>query len=191
MEPHPISQSIQLRHKCSGHGKSAIAATLTLAALLAASPAAAQNRIFRDSADLIQPEASVQLAALSDNETASKQISAPETGLEDTSLVRPQLIPFLSLEAAQDSGQSSSQTGVMTPTSAQTKATKPKPPHRALGIALAVVGTTTLAVGIALDRLSDTAVCGGGETECRHVGIALMPVGGAVAVTGFYFTFHR
>jgi hypothetical protein len=190
MEPRPNSHSIQLRWKRSACGESAIAATLSLAALLMTPQLAAQNRIFGDSVDPVQPEAGLQPAPTSHNRTGLRQISAPDPVREDASLVRSQAIPFLALEA-QDSSQSSSQSGVMNPTPTQTKASRTKPPHRGLGIALAVVGTTTLAVGITLDRLSNTAVCGAGETECRHLGIALMPVGGAVAVTGFYLTFHR
>jgi hypothetical protein len=62
-------------------------------------------------------------------------------------------------------------------------------------VALAVVGTTTLAVGVAAYALGRTDICAneksGGCVEARDAGLAMMPVGAGVAVTGFYLVFRH
>lgn len=60
---------------------------------------------------------------------------------------------------------------------------------------LAVLGSVTLAAGAVAYAFGRNDICAneksGGCPEARDAGLALMPVGGAVAFTGFYFTFHR
>jgi hypothetical protein len=114
--------------------------------------------------------------------------------VEEAGLVSPAASPFLSL--ALDGAQSSSSQN-LPPTDAPAKppAAKTKPPHHGLGVALAIVGTATLAVGIAAYALGGIDICAnehsGGCQEARDAGLILMPVGAGVAVTGFYLQFHR
>ena len=62
-------------------------------------------------------------------------------------------------------------------------------------MALAIAGITALAVGVAAYALGNIDICSneksGGCNEARDAGLVLMPVGGGVAVTGFYLVFHH
>jgi hypothetical protein len=120
------------------------------------------------------------------------EISAPAPANEDADLTPAPTIPFLSLEAA-DSGENSSQNGQAAPSN--TTATKTRPAHRGLGIALAVVGTLALVSGVALyGGEKQFSLCNGnsgGCNEAKDTGIALMPIGAGVAAVGFYLTFRR
>jgi hypothetical protein len=128
---------------------------------------------------------------------AQVEISAPAPAAtqQEALLSSPDAVPFLAIEAAQDNGQSSSQSGQSATNSMKTTAASKKPPHRGLGIALAVLGVTALAAGAVAYGVGKTSLCvneqSGGCKEARDAGIALMPIGGAVAVTGFYLQFHR
>jgi hypothetical protein len=165
------------------------------AALFAASQSAAQSQIARDiggparGAANDPPLLNSALAA-----PAETDISAPVPRLEEASLLSPAASLFFSL--AQDSGQSSSsQSSTSIGSPAKPPAAKTKPPHHGLGVALAIVGTATLAVGIAAYALGGIDICAndhsGGCKEARDAGLVLMPVGGGVAITGFYLQFHR
>ncbi len=175
--------------------KSILAASLACAALFTASQSAAQMRIARDIPEPARntatatPKTSAAFATLAD-----AGVAAPVPNMEEASLVSPAANPFSSLE--QDSGQSSSsQSSPSAAAPAKPAATKTKPPHHALGIALAALGTTALALGAVAYGFGRTDICAnehsGGCNEARDAGLVLMPVGGAVAVTGFYFQFHR
>ena len=119
---------------------------------------------------------------------------APVSSLEEASLVSPTANLFLSL--AQDGGQSSSSQNLPSDAPpAQPRAVKTKSPHHGLGVALAIVGSATLAVGVAAYALGGMDICAnaksGGCKEARDAGLVLMPVGGGVAFTGFYLVFHH
>jgi hypothetical protein len=62
-------------------------------------------------------------------------------------------------------------------------------------VALAIVGSAALAVGVAAYAISGIDICAnaksGGCKETRDAGLVLMPVGGGVAFTGFYLVFHH
>jgi hypothetical protein len=165
------------------------------AALVAASQSAAQSQIARDIGGSAQDAANATPLVSSVSATpAETDVSAPVPRLEEAGLVSPVASPFLSL--AQDGSQSSSSQsstsigGLAKPTAAKTK-----PPHHGLGVALAIVGTATLAVGIAAYALGGIDICAndssGGCKEARDAGLVLMPVGAGVAATGFYFTFRH
>jgi hypothetical protein len=130
---------------------------------------------------------------------------ATVSSLEEARLVSPTADMFLSL--AQGGGQSSSSQSLpsgqnlppenssSTAPPAQARAVKTKSPHHGLGVALAIVGSAALAVGVAAYALGDIDICAndksGGCKEVRDAGLVLMPVGGGVAVTGFYLVFHH
>jgi hypothetical protein len=126
-------------------------------------------------------------------------LDAPISSLEEASLVSPTSNKFLSL--ALEGGQSSSSQNLPPESSASTapaahpRPVKTKSPHHGLGVALAIVGSTALAVGIASYTLGGMDICAneksGGCKEARDAGLVLMPAGGAVAVTGFYLVFHH
>jgi hypothetical protein len=175
-----------------------------------ASRAAAQSRFDRGTADSAQdalvatPQTSAAVATPADTNvlTSVPEAPVPEasvSGLEEASLVSPTADMFLSL--AQESGQSSSsqslppQNSTSTAPPAQPRAVKTKSPHHGLGVALAIVGSAALAVGVASYALSGIDICAnaksGGCKEARDAGLVLMPVGGGVAFTGFYLVFHH
>jgi hypothetical protein len=196
MESHLISQGTRFNSRC-------VSRSLPfLAVLLFAMQLAAQNPIIQDSADHAQVAAPVagQLA------TGSQQIadpplaplptwiSTPAPAQEEANLSSPRRIPFLALAAGLDSSQSSSQSAPATVPPAKTTATGTKPAHHGLGVALAVVGTAALVAGVALYVGEQHAYCNSSSTGCneaKDIGIALMPIGGGVAATGFYFEFHH
>jgi hypothetical protein len=119
--------------------------------------------------------------------------------LEEASLVSPTSNQFFSL--ALEGGQSSSSQNLppenssSTAPPAQPRTVKTKSPHHGLGVALAIVGSAALAVGVASYALSGIDICAnaksGGCKEARDAGLVLMPVGGGVAFTGFYLVFHH
>ena len=98
----------------------------------------------------------------------------------------------LALEGGQSSSSQNLPSGAPP---AQSRAVKTKSPHHGLGVALAIVGSATLAVGVAAYALSGIDICAnaksGGCKEARDAGLVLMPVGGGVAFTGFYLVFHH
>lgn len=175
--------------------QSFLATLLACAALFAASQSAAQSQIARDIGGPAQDAANATPLVNSASATpAETDISAPVPRLEEASLVSPVASAFLSL--AQDGGQSSSsQSSTSIGSPAKPPAAKTRSPHHGLGVALAIVGTATLAVGVAAYALGGIDICAnehsGGCKEARDAGLVLMPVGAGVAVTGFYFTFHR
>lgn len=124
---------------------------------------------------------------------------APVPSLELASAVSPNSSQFFSL--ALGNGQSSSSQNLppenssSTAAPAQPRAVKTKSPHHGLGVALAIVGSAALAVGVASYALSGIDICAndksGGCKEARDAGLVLMPVGGGVAFTGFYLVFHH
>ncbi|MFZ1941559.1 MAG: hypothetical protein WBA18_17645 [Terracidiphilus sp.] len=169
-----------------------------LAVLVLAAQVVAQNPIIPVSADQNEPATGSPQTPAATYAPAPPEISAPAPAQEEASLVEPQAVPFLALAAGQDGGQSSSQTmpaaeNVSNVTKG--KATNTKPPHHALGVTLAVVGVTALVAGAVLFAGEKSiSVCNGASNGCneaRDTGTALMPIGAAVAVTGFYFQFHR
>jgi hypothetical protein len=111
------------------------------------------------------------------------------------SLVSPTSNQFFSL--ALEAGQSSSSQNLPSQDSApaQPRTVKTKSPHHGLGVALAIVGSAALAVGVAAYAISGIDICAndksGGCKETRDAGLVLMPVGGGVAFTGFYLVFHH
>ena len=129
----------------------------------------------------------------------ARVLGAPASSLEEASLVSPTADMFLSL--AQENGQSSSSQNLppenssSTAPPSQARPVKTKSPHHGLGVALAIVGSTALAVGVAAYTLGGMDICAnqksGGCKEARDAGLVLMPVGGGVAFTGFYLVFHH
>jgi hypothetical protein len=174
-----------------------------------ASQAAAQSRFDRDGADHIarpaqdasaaMPQTSVAIETPADTDVLTSVPEAPVPNLEEATLVSPTSNQFFSL--ALEGGQSSSSQNLPPENSssgappAQPRAGKTKSPHHGLGVALAIVGSAALAVGVAAYALGGMDICAndksGGCKEARDAGLVLMPVGGGVAVTGFYLIFHH
>jgi hypothetical protein len=178
MQSHRFRLKGALDHANAGHSSTVPGLIFGLAAVLFATQAISQTRLTRDA------EARPQSVAAA--------ISAPIPTVEEADLSAPLPIPFSSLEATQAGSESSSQS---VPPPSPPAAAKTKPQHHGLGVALAVVGSAALAVGIAAYALGGGDFCGneqsGGCKEARDAGLVLMPVGAGVAVTGFYFVFHR
>jgi hypothetical protein len=197
-------------HRCT----SLLAMTIACAALFFASQseskAAAQSLFDRGIADhstkpaqdavAVTPQTSAAVATPADTDILTSVPEAPVPSLEEASLVSPTADMFLSL--AQENGQSSSSqtlpSGQNLPSGgapAQPRAVKTKSPHHGLGVALAIVGSAALVVGVAAYAISGIDICAnaksGGCKETRDAGLVLMPVGGGVAFTGFYLVFHH
>lgn len=170
-----------------------------------ASQAAAQTRFERGIADSAQDAVSAAVATPVDAGGLSSVLEAPVPGasvssLEEANVVNPNSSQFFSL--AMENGQSSSsqnlpsgQNSSSGAAPAQPRAVKTKSPHHGLGVALAIVGSAALAVGVASYALGGIDICAneksGGCKEARDAGLVLMPAGGGVAITGFYLQFHR
>lgn len=200
-----LERSETLRGRCDTHRCISILATaFACAALFIASQCTAQSRFDRDIADHIADPArdgvsttqltSGALATPVDTDVLTSAPGAPVPNLEEADLVSPVSNPFLAL--AEEGGQSSSSQNL--PSSgapAQPRPVKTKSPHHGLGVALAIVGSTALAVGVAAYAISGIDICAnaksGGCKETRDAGLVLMPVGGSVAFTGFYLVFHH
>jgi hypothetical protein len=189
---------------------STLATVFACAALFFASQASAQSRFGRDTAGSAQdavsatPQTStaVETPADTDGSTLVLGTSVPEApvpSLEEASLVSTTSNQFFSL--ALEGGQSSSSQNLppenssSTAPPAQPRTVKTKSPHHGLGVALAIVGSATLAIGVAAYTLGGMDICAnqksGGCKEARDIGLVMMPVGGGVAVTGFYLVFHH
>jgi hypothetical protein len=155
---------------------------------------AAQNQIIRGPADQTQLATGSQQIAAAPSAPPLPEISAPLPAQKDANLSSPKGIPFLALAAGQDSSQSSSQNAPATVPPTQTTVPRKKAAHHGLGVALAVIGTAALVSGVALYVGEQHAYCNSSSSGCNEAkdfGLALMPVGAGVAVTGFYLQFHR
>jgi hypothetical protein len=169
---------------------SILAATFACATLFLPSQSAAQSRFTRDFDYPAQDAAAAALQVSATPATpAEMEISAPVPTVEEASLVNPATNSFFLL--AQDGGQSSS--SIAAP--AKPPAAKSKSQHRGLGVALAALGSVALAVGVAAYAIGRDDFCAnaksGGCPEARDAGLALMPVGAGVAVTGFYLVLRH
>jgi hypothetical protein len=185
-------------HSRSGETRlclSIVATWLAFAAVFAASQSVAQSQIARDISGPAQDSANATVLVSSASAApAETDISAPFPRLEEASLANPAANSLFSL--AQNGGESSSsQSSPSAGGPAKRPTAKTKPPHHGLGVALAIVGTATLAVGIAAYALGGINICANGQSlgcrEARDAGLVMMPVGAGVAATGFYFTFRR
>jgi hypothetical protein len=188
MRWHLLSRTAKFNSKCVSRSAP------FLAVLLLAVQAVAQNPIIRSSTDQAQVATGSQQITAAPSTPLPTEISVPEPAQQEANLSSPPRIPFLALAAWQDSNQSSSQNAPATITPPKTMATKTKPPHHALGITLAVVGTTALVAGVALYAGEQHAYCNGTSSGCNEAkdsGLALMPIGAGVAAIGFYLQFHH
>jgi hypothetical protein len=154
----------------------------------------AQNPIVPRSAG--QSDAAIGSQQATITAPAPPEISAPEPAQEEANLSSSsQAIPFLALEAGQDSSQSTSQGST---TTVATQTAPKKPAHRGLGITLIVVGSLAAAAGIAayVTVTGPGDICSGasksGNCNTAHTAtLVLIPVGAGIAATGLFFTFHR
>jgi hypothetical protein len=191
-------------HRCVPMLATVFACAALFFASQSASKAVAQSRFDRDVADHIAdsaqyavnvtPQTSAAIVAPADTDVLTSVPGAPVPNLEEASLVSPTANMFLSL--AQEGGQSSSSQNLPSGGApAQPRVVKTKSPHHGLGVALAIVGSAALGVGVAAYAISGIDICAnaksGGCKETRDAGLVLMPVGGGVAFTGFYLVFHH
>jgi hypothetical protein len=189
-----VSQTLRIGSRCVSRSAPFIAVLVLTAQV------AAQNPMIPDAADLAGSAQGLPRAAQATAAPAQFEGSTPAPAQELASLASRETTSFFSLVAGPNGGQSSSQDGTrnMPATGSNQKKAAPsnKPPHHALGVTLAVVGVTALVAGAVLFA-GEKAIgfcngeSSGGCGEAKYTGIALMPIGGAVAVTGFYLQFHR
>jgi len=189
VKPSLVSYSNRISHKALCRSMPVRLAALGLAVAFTASQNPAQNLRGSDSAAPAQAATNSHTVPAG---TATSDVSAPVPNLQEATVVKPFSDSLFSLAAAQD-GQSSSSSAsnVM----AAPAAKKPNPPHHALGRALSDIGIGALASGIILFA-AESHYCGSNTkptdcSEARDAGIALMPAGGALMVTGFVLRFHR
>jgi len=196
MPLHLLSQAAAVSGKFASRG------TPFVAVLALAAQIAAQNPVIPSIADRDDAASRPQQAAspVSDPSPAEISAPAPAPAQEEASLTSSsQTIPFLAIEAGQDNSQSSSSSSSQQATAppSQPAATKAKHTHRGLGIALAVVGTAAfvISVGAYATVTGPGDLCHGGNQSgncnAAHTAtLVVMPVGGAMAVAGFYLAFH-
>lgn len=203
MEVHLLSTAPSLSQARANRNTGFLAALFALSILFFNSHSAAQTRMAGNSAS--RGEFAATLPGIKDVPSVQMEpeISAPVPNMEVSSLTNQAGAVSFQALAAQNSSQSSSQSASQdstagsssSTTSAKTATTKSKPPHHALGVTLAVIGTTTFAAGVVLLAGEHAiSVCNGaskGCNEARDAGLVMTPVGGAVAITGFYLQFHR
>jgi hypothetical protein len=203
MESQHLSSTGRLCCSWMGCSASFLAAMFGVAALLLTGQVIGQTRIAGKVADRVQAVAGSEQVMGAPSAEERADISVPAPQVEEANLAKPPALLSFSVEAAQNGGESSSQSATQSSsqdspaatTSTKAAAAKTKPPHRELGIALAALGTTALALGVVAFAASRFSICAnqhsGGCQEARDAGLILMPAGGAVAVTGFYLQFHR
>jgi hypothetical protein len=204
MEPQRHSSTRLSCRRDIGRSTSFLAASIGIAAFLFTGQSICQTRIAGRSAGQAQAMTAFEQAMAQLSAEVETEISAPTPQVEEANLAKPPASLSLWMKGrGQASSQSSSLSGIQSSsqdsataaTSTKAAATKTKPPHRELGIALAAVGTTALVVGVVAFAASRFDICAnehsGGCQQARDAGLILMPVGGAVAITGFYFQFHR
>jgi hypothetical protein len=192
MKKQLVSPETPISRRTVHRGTPILLASLALAVLCTTSQAFAQSLFGRDTA-ASAPTATASKAVPA--APSATTLSAPVPNIEEANLAKPAAGSLFDLAAAQD-GQSSSQSQALTdPIESAPKpaATKTKPAHHGLGIAMATVGTVALVAGVGAFALSEECknptkgTCG----SIHSGGIGLMAGGGAVAATGFYFQFHR
>jgi len=119
-------------------------------------------------------------------------VEAPTPAMAQPAPPKPTADALFALATAQDGAQSSSLANGET--AAPAKPAKIQPPHHTLGRVMSDVGIGLLATGIIL-YAGESHYCGSSTiSDCstaRNAGLALMPAGGAMMVTGFYLRFHR
>ena len=188
MKSHLLSLATEFKSKCVSRSAP------FLVVLLLATQTVAQKPVMRDSANQAGEVTGSPQIATAPSPPPPTEIFAPAPAQEEANLSSPQRIPFLALAAGQDSNQSSSQDAPALTTPTKSTVTKTKRPHHALGVTLAVVGVTALVAGVALYVGEQHAYCNSTSSGCNEAkdsGLALMPIGAGVAVTGFYLQFHR
>lgn len=183
MNQHPAFPAPALRSRSSSRGTPARLGALTLAVLFTTSQILAQGPLTSHTGE-VQPAATAPPPATG--------LSAPVPNLEEVSLAKPSSDSLFALPAIQEPSQSSSSAmsnTLSTPTTAKTK-----PPHHGLGVALSDIGIGALVTGVIL-YAGESHFCGNSTikdcTSAKDAGLALMPAGGALMVTGFYFRFHK
>jgi hypothetical protein len=162
-----------------------------IAVITIAAQVAAQSPLIPSTAD----EATSSTQPLAAQAPAQIEAPAPAPAQELASLASRETASFFSFAAAQNGGQSSSQTAPASQTAGNAAKATAKPAHHALGVTLAVIGVAALVSGVVLFAGEKSiSVCNGashGCNEARDTGIALIPIGAGVAATGFYLQFHR
>jgi len=202
MESQHLSSTIRLWRMRAGHSTSLLAVSLGVAALLFTGRINSQTRIAVKAADKPGWRSGAEPTVLSDAAIQAPVPPAPQ--VEEANIAKPPQILSLALQSPQNANQSSSSASAtqtssldqpVAATSTKAAASRSKPPHHGLGIALATIGTTALAAGAIVYAGSKIDICSnehsGGCQEARDAGLVLMPAGGAVAVAGFYLQFHR
>ena len=169
-----------------------------MVAFIVSTQAEARSQILGDSTGQSRERIDGPQSASSSVTTGLKLISAPVPTQQETIPLGWKEIPFHFLDVAPNGEQTSSQVATQTSAASSNSRMSPvfkaKPTQRALGLALAIAGTTALATGVTLYVGEQHAYCNNsskGCNEAKDTGIALMPTGASVAAIGFYLRFHR
>jgi len=196
MQSHRFRPRVVLNSVNAGRSITASALIFGLVTVLITAQAISQTRLTRDVDALPQSATAAEQAMAAPSFQAETALSTPVPAVEEADLAAPLPIPFSTLVATQSGNQStpeSSSQSAPAPTTPTT--TKTKPQHRGLGVALAAVGSVALAAGITAYAIGRDDFCAnaksGGCPEARDAGLALMPVGAGVAVTGFYLVLRH
>ena len=168
----------------------------SLIAVLATKQAISQNRLTRDVGAGSQGSIATGQVTAVPLIQAETELSAPVPTVEEADQATPLAIPFSTLAVSQAGSQGTSESSSQNaPAPTTPAATKAKPRHHALGVTLAILGTTSLVLGATAYTFGQGDLCknekSGGCKEARDAGLVMMPVGAGVAVTGFYLVFHH
>jgi hypothetical protein len=195
VQSHRLRLKTLFDHANAGLSSTVPALIFGLAVFLFAAHAISQTRLTRD-VDAPPHSVAAEQAVPATSFNVGTSLSAPVPTVEEADLAAPLPIPFSALAATEAGSQSSSESSSQSvPAPSTHAATKTKPPHHGLGVALAIVGTAALVSGVALFATEQSiGLCGPsshGCSEAKDAGLVLMPVGAGVAITGFYLQFHR
>jgi len=162
---------------------------VALTVLFTASQIPAQGPIPFDT-DTAQPAPSTQSSTVTAQAPAvATDLSAPVPNVEQATLAKTSSDSLFAIADAQDPAPGPSSNSLMS-----TPTVKKKAPHHALGLTLAITGTTVLVASAFFFGLQNHFCSGSSNATCNTVrtnSLIGIGIGAPVAAVGYYFQFHK
>lgn len=178
MKSHLISPATQLSHRTTRSSRPILLATFAVAATLLLT---STNRAAAQAQDAAAAQPSVATAQPSVPTPTAAPIPAPRPVQQEAQLINP--FNDTRLELRPDGSQGNALT-----------ASPAQSPHHGLAKTGAIVGTIVLGLGVGAFALAAGHCNNYNSGPCsafHYGGIGAMAGGGALAATGFYFTFRK